>query len=277
MKRRPAVSGQFYYANLSKLRAQVEACIATGLPEGRRFSGEAGKEKVIGVLSPHAGLMYSGAVAGAVYSRIKFPHTFILIGPNHTGFGTKVALMSYGEWEIPLGTVKIDEELSGKILTEGAIIEEDAQAHLFEHSLEVQLPFILYFSQNVMIVPITMMSHSLEDCMAVGEAIAKAVEQTSHSVVIVASSDMSHYEPDDIARQKDKKAIERILDLDPEGLHRTVMEERISMCGFAPATAMLSASKALGAREAELIKYMTSGEVSGDFEHVVGYAGVIVR
>jgi AmmeMemoRadiSam system protein B len=271
MKRSPAVAGQFYYGSETRLKAQVEQYI----------NKDSEKEKVIGIISPHAGLMYSGHVAGAVYSSIEFPETFVLIGPNHTGMGANAAMMSSGEWQIPTATFSIDEALSQKILGKTALISEDMQAHLFEHSLEVQLPFIAsfsaHFSEKPKIVPITVMSASLQECEAIGKAIADAVKETDYDVVIVASSDMSHYEPDATARKLDSLAIERVLSLDPEGLYAIVKKEGISMCGFIPATIMLYAAKALGAKKARLVKYATSGDVSGDYEHVVGYAGVIVK
>jgi len=267
MKRKPAVAGQFYSASSSGLLKEVQ----------RYIEVPPVKEKVIGVVSPHAGLMYSGAVAGAVYSRIEFPHTFILIGPNHTGLGKPISIMAHGEWEIPTGSLKIDDALAKKILDRSKIIEEDNSAHSFEHSLEVQLPFILYFSSDVKIVPITMMTNSLNHCRSVGETIADAIKDTEYPITIIASSDMSHYEADSVARTKDKKAIDRILSLDPDGLYGTVVKEHISMCGFIPVTTMLFAAKKLGAKDAILVKYMTSGEVSGDYGYVVGYAGLIIK
>lgn len=235
------------------------------------------KEHAIGIVSPHAGLMYSGAVAGAVFSKIEFPHTFILIGPNHTGMGSPVSIMTSGTWQMPTGELKINEDIAEKIKKYSDIIEQDTLAHAMEHSLEVQLPFILYYSSDVRIVPIAMMSESLETCRIVGEALAHAVKAAGISVTIVASSDMSHYVPDSLARTKDRKAIDRVLALDPEGLYNTVRKEGITMCGFMPVTTMLFAARQLGAKKAELVKYMTSGEVSGDYDYVVGYAGMIVR
>lgn len=267
MKRTPAVAGQFYYGTASRLKSQV----------GQYIIEDAAKEKVIGLISPHAGLMYSGHVAGAVYSSIQFPNTFILIGPNHTGLGATISIMASGQWEIPTGIFSIDEDLSKKILQKVAYVSEDMQAHIFEHSLEVQLPFIAYFSETVKIVPITVMQASLEECTKIGEGIADAVKEVDYNVVIAASSDMSHYEPDAVARKLDSLAINEALNLNPEGLYNIVHKERISMCGFLPATIMLYAAKALGAKEARLVKYATSGDVSGDYEHVVGYAGLIVK
>ena len=267
LKRKPAVAGQFYPASSSALSKQVRNYVQS---DKRR-------EKVIGAVCPHAGLIYSGAVAGAVYSGIEFPHTFVLIGPNHTGTGKPFSVMTYGEWEIPTGSLKIDSMLANKILNSFKSFEDDCSAHLKEHSLEVQLPFIIHFSSKVQIVPVTIMIDNLGSCRLIGEALAGAIKDTDYAVTIIASSDMSHYETDSMARAKDKKAIDRILALDPEGLYETVMKESISMCGFAPATAMLFASKKLGAREASMVKYMTSGDVSGDYNHVVGYAGIIVK
>jgi hypothetical protein len=235
------------------------------------------KERVIGAVCPHAGLMYSGPVAGAVYSAIDFPETFILIGPNHTGLGARISLMESGEWEIPTGTFRIDEKLSYRIAMNVPIVTKDAKAHMFEHSLEVQLPFIAYFSQKAQIVPISILSASVDDCRALGEGIARAVQTAGYPVVLIASSDMSHYVPDTVAKEKDKKAIDRIVALDPEGLYETVLRERISMCGYLPVTTLIFAAKALGAHSARLVKYATSAEVSGDYDHVVGYAGIVLR
>ena len=267
MKRKPAVAGQFYESSRAGLTSQVESFIDSGLP----------KESAVGIVSPHAGLMYSGAVAGAVYSRIKLPRTFILLGPNHTGLGSPVSIMSSGSWEMPTGELEIDEPLASKLKGQAQLIEEDISAHAMEHSLEVQLPFILYCAAGVKIVPLLMMTDSLEICKTVGESIAEIIRSSTYPVTIIASSDMSHYVTDAVARSTDKRAIDRILDIDPEGLYQTVREEAISMCGVVPVTTMLCAARELGADKADLVKYMTSGEVSGDYNYVVGYAGLIIR
>lgn len=266
MRRSPAVAGQFYPRRASELSQQVEQYI----------DRNAKKEKVIAAVSPHAGLIYSGAVAGAIYSIIDFPQTFILIGPNHKGVGAQISLMESGEWEIPTGVLRIDEEISRRIATGVNIVTKDIKAHMFEHSLELQLPFIVYFSKESKIVPIVMISASIEECRILGEGIAKAVKEVDYPVVIVASSDMSHYVPDDVARQKDKKAIDKILALDPVGMYEIVKKEEISMCGCLPTVVMLFAAKQLGAKSARLVKYSTSAEVSGDYRHVVGYAGIVL-
>lgn len=285
MLRHPAVAGQFYQGSPELLRKQVREFILPG----------AVKSKALGIVSPHAGLIYSGSVAGAVYSRIELPDTFVLIGPNHTGLGAPVSLMAKGQWETPLGLVEIDEDLAASILSKSPRIQEDSLAHLREHSLEVQLPFIQYFKKNFRIVPIQMLDTRLETCKEVGRAVAEAIKErgeqsaegrgkidnnsqlrTSRAVLIIASSDMSHYEQAATAKEKDFKAIHQLLDLDPEGLYRVVREYGITMCGFGPAVAMLVACKLLGATSAELIKYANSGEVSGDYDQVVGYAGVVI-
>lgn len=267
MIRKPAVAGKFYSLSSNELSEDVNGYV----------EHDAVKTKAVGIVSPHAGLMYSGAVAGAVYSRTKFPKTFIILSPNHTGLGSAVSIMTSGEWQIPTGSVKIDEALAKSILNNSGFIEEDTLAHAMEHSIEVQLPFIRHFSSEVEIVPITIMSDSIEKYRLLGERIADIVNNTDYPVTIIASSDMSHYEKDRVARKKDMMAIEKIISLDPEGLYETVKKEKISMCGYAPVTTMLHAAAGLGAKEAGLVKYMTSGDVSGDYAQVVGYAGVIVK
>ncbi|MGC1456026.1 MAG: AmmeMemoRadiSam system protein B [Nitrospirota bacterium] len=284
MRRHPAVAGQFYKGSPEALRKQVREFIVA----------VAVKTKALGIVSPHAGLMYSGSVAGAVYSRVELPDTFVLIGPNHTGLGAPVSLMASGQWETPLGLVEIDGALAASILSKSTRIREDSLAHLHEHSLEVQLPFIQQFKQEFKIVPIQMLDTRLDTCKEVGKAIGEAVRErnqesgqdklltphsalhTSRDVLIVASSDMSHYERAAVAKEKDFKAIHELLNLDPEGLYRTVRENGITMCGYGPAVTMLIACNLLGATRAELIKYTNSGDVSGDYEQVVGYAGVVV-
>ena len=267
MKRQPAVAGRFYNASPEKLKKMVEGYVQEGLE----------KEEAKGVVSPHAGLMYSGAVAGALYSRVKLPETLVLIGPNHTGMGSPVSVFAEGEWGMPFGIVKIEEDLADAIISKSRSAREDYLAHQYEHSLEVQLPFIQYFKQEFRIVPIAMMTTNLEVCRELGESIAEAIKESGAPALIVASSDMTHYEPDKMAREKDEKAIDQILLLDPVSLHRTVEKEGISMCGYAAVTTMLFAASALEATTAELIKYMTSGEVSGDYLQVVGYAGIVVK
>lgn len=266
MLRKPAVAGYFYQGSPEKLAEQVNRYIENNVK----------KTKAIGILSPHAGLIYSGAVAGAVYSRLSLPETFILIGPNHTGMGTPVSVFSNGAWEMPNGVIGVDEELAKAVIDNSDYASEDYNAHLGEHSIEVQLPFIQHFIHNFKIVPITMMTTTLEACIDLANAISKAIKETKKYVLIIASSDMTHYESAASAKEKDNMAIDKVLSIDPTGLHSIVKEHDISMCGFAPAVTMLFASLNLGAKKATLVKYMNSGDVSGDHEQVVGYAGIIV-
>ncbi len=267
MKRLPAVAGQFYEGDPLRLKKQVEQYIIK----------DTERERVTAILSPHAGLMYSGHVAGALYSSIRIPKTFILLGPNHTGLGPDISIMSSGQWEIPTATFEIDEDLGQKVKSRVQHIVEDTQAHLYEHSLEVQLPFIAYSSDKCCILPICAKKASVEECKSVGRAIAAAVRESGYDIVIVASSDMSHFEQDSDARRLDNLALKELLDLNPEGLYSIVLRERITMCGFIPAVIMLYAALELGATEARLIKYATSAEVSGDYDRVVGYAGVVIK
>lgn len=267
MNRHPVVAGQFYAASPLGLKRQVQQLLE---PASVR-------EKAIGILAPHAGFMYSGAVAGAVYSAIAAPKTFLLLGPNHTGMGAPVSLYAEGSWEVPTATFPIDTGLAQRIRRASSLIQADAAAHVREHSLEVQLPFIAETAKNAAIVPIAIMHVSLEECRQLGETLAAAIKDTPYDVTMVASTDMSHYVTVQTARRLDHLALERIAALDPEGLYQTVHEHRISMCGVYPATVMLFAAKALGARQALQIRYATSGEVSGDFEQVVGYAGLLIK
>lgn len=267
MNRYPAVAGQFYPAEPEALTADIEKHVAD-VPE---------KVQAIGIISPHAGFMYSGDTAGAVYSRIEIPETVILIGPNHTGQGERVSVMTEGTWRMPLGDLSIDQELAESICAASPLIRADSRAHLHEHSIETQLPFLQYFRRDFKFVPICMMRVNFTECTAVSQAILSGVKKHERTVLIVASSDMTHYESHQSASAKDKKAIAEILQRDAKGLYTTVEKNGITMCGVIPATVMLLCANQMGAHDSELVKYMTSGEVSGDMDHVVGYAGMIVH
>lgn len=267
IKRQPAVAGRFYPGESAALVHDVETHI----------EHDAKKGPVLGVVAPHAGFKYSGDVAGAVYSRIEIPDTVILIGPNHTGRGEAVAVMTEGVWSMPMGDLVIDQELANVICEETGVAKQDSAAHQFEHSLETQLPFLQYFKKQFKIVPICLMRSELSTCQALSQGIVRAVQRLGRSVLLVASSDMTHYESHDNAGIKDRKAINCIENLDPVTLCETVRSESISMCGVNPVTVMLLCCESWGATEAELVKYMTSGEVTGDKEQVVGYAGMIIK
>ena len=267
MIRNPVVSGQFYPASPSQLKAMIEGMV----------NEKAVKEDIIGLVSPHAGYVYSGPVAGAVISRVKFKDTFIIMGPSHTGMGKPLSIMTQGAWRTPLGEVEIDAELGGKILATSSHLEEDHVAHQHEHSIEVQLPFLQYFKPDIKLVPIVLGYASGATYKKIGEEIAQAIKELNKEVVIIASSDMTHYESQESAQRKDDKAIEAILDLNEDELLKRVDELNISMCGYAPTVSLIAAARELGATEAELVRYQTSGDTTGDYTAVVGYAGIILK
>jgi len=265
--RHPAVAGRFYPRNPAELREEALRFMA---------GDHATAVKAIGCISPHAGYMYSGHVAGAVFGRIEIPRRCIVLCPNHTGIGRALAMVSEGSWETPIGEVPIDTELAMALKERCPLLQEDSAAHKSEHAAEVELPFLQLRQPELRFVPIALGTGHLDRLEELGLAIADVVAREKNPVLIVASSDMNHYESDDVTRVKDQRAIEKIVALDPPGLHEVVTHENISMCGFGPAVAMLTAARQLGARSAELVKYATSGDVSGDRSVVVGYAGIVV-
>ena len=267
MVRKPAVSGRFYPSNPVELRHAVEGFLT---PTESR-------SRAVGVIVPHAGYMYSGHVAGAVYSRVQLPLRNIVLCPNHTGSGVPLSIMRSGVWQTPLGEMQVDEELCAALMDVGSELEDDFQAHRFEHAIEVQLPFMQQTGgESLRFVPITVGTSDLESLLLLGRAIADVIQHAAPETLIIASSDMNHYESDAITRVKDRKAIDEILNMRPEGLYEVVRREGISMCGYGPAVSMLTAAKVLGASKAELVKYATSGDVSHDYDYVVGYAGIMV-
>ncbi len=266
-KLRPAaVAGRFYPGDADELRSAVDKLV----------NKSAQKRKAIACIVPHAGYMYSGTVAGQVYGSLEIPRKLLLIGPRHFPRGEALAILSEGAWSTPLGNAKIDESLAAELKRAFPALREDETAHSTEHSLEVQLPFLQRLAGDFEFVPIVLGTDRLETLESLGGAIAKVIAAHAEPVLIVTSSDMNHYESDDITRVKDRLAIDKILELDARGLHEVVRSKGISMCGYAPAVAMLTAARELGATRAELIAYATSAEVSGDRDWVVGYAGVIV-
>jgi MEMO1 family protein len=269
MLRPPAVSGRFYPSQPGELSRQVETFCSPA--QG------AERHRAIACLVPHAGYRYSGHVAGAVYARLELPRRFILVGPRHYPRGAAQAILSAGAWQTPLGPVEIDAALAEELKRSCAGLVEDEVAHRNEHALEVQLPFLQWLTGKFRFVPIALGTVDYAVLESLGRALAEVVARQEEPVLIVASSDMNHYESDEITRRKDARAIQRLLALDPHGLHETVRREDISMCGCGPAVSTLIAAGLLGARPpAELVRYATSGDISGDRDEVVGYAGIIV-
>jgi len=264
--RKPAVADSFYDGCPDKLTEMIknmidDACV---------------KESVIGLMCPHAGYIYSGDVAGAAISRVRLTDTVIILGTRHTRLGQPFSIMTSGIWETPLGDVNVDAELAAKLLENSSYLTEDVQAHLQEHSIEVQLPFLQYFKKDIKIVPIVLSQATASACNDIGAEIADVLHDLSSDVVILASSDMTHYEPQEQAKAKDDYAIEAMLRLDADALLERLVEYGITMCGSVPVAVLMAAAKSLGAQRAELVRYKTSGELSGDYSSVVGYASIII-
>ncbi len=264
MKREAAVAGQFYPADPDALRLAVGSYIQK--PDSL-LDAKA-------VVVPHAGYIYSGSVAGEVFSSVRLPDLMILLGPNHTGRGAALALAPAAEWDMPFGPARIDEALNRELLAACPDLKEDAAAHRFEHSLEVQIPFLQMLQPDFRFCAICIRTMEYEALDSLGHAMARVIQAGKKDVLLIASSDMSHYEPSDSAARQDQFAIDAMMAVDPLGLHSVVLEKRISMCGFAPAVAVLTACRDLGATKGKLIRYTNSGEASGDYDRVVAYAGL---
>ncbi|MGA2413171.1 MAG: AmmeMemoRadiSam system protein B [Candidatus Sulfotelmatobacter sp.] len=267
--RHPAVAGRFYPLDPEQLRGEVGTYLAQTPLQTPTCA--------VGCIVPHAGYMYSGHVAGAVFSALKIPELCLVLCPNHTGMGRPLAIMSDGAWKTPLGDVPIDSVFAAVLKERCPLLQEDSAAHRSEHAIEVELPFLQLLQPQLRFVPIALGTGQFEILAQLGEAIAEGIAAQHERILMVTSSDMNHYESEAVTRGKDRSAIEPILALDARALYDAVITQQVSMCGFGPAVAMLTAARKLGATSAELVKYATSGDVSGDREMVVGYAGAIVR
>lgn len=265
--RQPAVAGRFYSGHPHTLDKEVSDYLSPYT--------KASKHEAVAVISPHAGYFYSGAVAAETLSNVHIPETVIILGLNHHGRGAPVAL-SGDSWNMVLSQVDRNEKFCDLLLANSYTIVEDNAAHEYEHSVEVQIPFLLKLQPSLKIVPVVLSHLSYDDCETVAEDLVKTINQFGQNTLIVASSDMSHYVSRQLASQKDKLALDKIEQLDPRGLYETVHTNRISMCGVIPVTVALLASTQLGATHAEVIRYTDSGEMSGDTDQVVGYAGVTI-
>lgn len=264
--RQAAVAGTFYPGSKVALTAEVSRCLGSHL----------GDERARVVAAPHAGYQYSGAIAGELYARIRVPKRCIVLSPNHTGLGVPFSLWPRGVWRTPLGDVPVDESLASKLSEAYPRLQEDAAAHVREHALEVHLPFLQTRQADVQIVPLTLGHLRYQDCEELGHAIAGVIENTADEILLIASTDMSHYLSATDAKRQDEKALAQVLSVDGRGLYETVEKYDISMCGFIPTTVALCAAERLGARHATLLRYGNSGETSGDFSRVVGYASVTI-
>jgi AmmeMemoRadiSam system protein B len=266
MERLPVVADRFYPGDPTVLRQTVAELIPS----------VAEKVKARAVVAPHAGYVYSGAVAGETFARVEIPETVVILGPNHHGRGAPVA-MGTQAWAMPMGSVPLAVDLAAHVLRGAEIIEADDEAHRFEHSLEVQVPFLQYLQPSLSILPLVVSHIAFDQCRQVAGEIVRGIRALGREVLLVASTDMTHYESRQNASLKDHLALEHLLALDPRGLYDTVITNRISMCGIVPTTIVLLAAMELGASRAELVRYTDSGEASGDTRQVVGYAGVVIR
>ncbi|PMB74197.1 hypothetical protein C0199_00745 [Candidatus Bathyarchaeota archaeon] len=274
--RLPSQAGAFYAGKAESLKRQIEECFLHELGPGKIPTVIEGPRRIVGLVCPHAGYMYSGPVAAHAYYNLASdgkPDTVILFGPNHTGYGSALAVMNEGFWRTPLGDVEVDGEAANKIVKEARIVDVDDSAHRYEHSIEVQLPFLQYlFSLAFKIVPICFLMQDLHSAREIGQAVAKVL--AGKNALIIASSDMTHYEPQKIAEKKDMLALKAVEAMDEEHFYSIIEEHRITACGYGPIIALITAAKALGAKEAKLLCYKTSGDVTGDYSAVVGYAAV---
>ena len=266
MIREPIVSGQFYPDSEKKLKGLIESFLPK---ESSRMAAKA-------LILPHAGFIYSGKVAVTTVSKIMAKKRVIILGPKHTGYGEDFSLWAKGGWKIPFGCINIDEDLAKLILKNHDYIKEDYLAHQFEHSIEVELPILYYFFNDFKFVPIACSVADVDIYRKIAQGLSEAVRGIKEEVLFVASTDMSHYEPDATARKKDRSAIESIINLDEEDLVKRVRRDSISMCGIAPVAILLSCMKSLGAKKAQVALYQTSGDASGDYSSVVGYAGIVI-
>lgn len=267
MLRLPAVAGQFYPAEHRELTRLI-----------RKFSVEdpaTPKTRVRACLVPHAGYIYSGGVAGAVFARIILPRRILVLGVRHSPMGEDLAILSEGAWRTPLGDAPLDEELAQRVKAACPALREDSVAHSREHSLEVEIPFLQILDPGFSFVPVAVGSLGFEALHELGMGLARVFQESKEEILLVTSSDMNHYEPDEATRIKDAKAIDRMEAVDARGLFDVCRKEKISMCGLGPAVVMLTAMKELGVARGELVRYATSGDVNGDREAVVGYAGMI--
>ncbi len=275
--RRPTQAGAFYEGNAESLKKQIEDCFLHKFGPGKIPEVvEAGTRKIVGLVCPHAGYMFSGSVAAHAYYELALdgtPEVFVIFGPNHTGYGSALAVMNEGVWRTPLGDVEVDSGTANQIVRESRIVDVDDSAHRFEHSIEVQLPFLQYlYGSKFKIVPICFLMQDLSSAREVGQAVAKVL--ADKNAVIIASSDMTHYEPHERAAKKDRLALEAVEAMDEAKFYSIIETQRVSACGYGPIAALITAAKILGAKEAKLLCYKTSGDVIGDYSSVVGYAAV---
>jgi len=275
--RRPNVAGQFYEADAEALKAQIKSCFLhpIGPKKLPQVNLNSKHRNIVGLICPHAGYMYSGPVAASAFYELASdgkPDTVVLLGPNHTGYGSALSLMNEGSWKTPLGEVEIDSKIANDITQETTLIDVDELAHRYEHSLEVQLPFLQFLYGNTFkIVPICFLMQDYDSAVEVGNALEEVLDTTN--TVVIASSDMTHYEPAKSATAKDHAALKAVTEMDAKGFYETIEKQNITACGYAPITALITYANGVCAK-ASLLNYHNSGDITGDHSSVVGYAAV---
>jgi MEMO1 family protein len=278
--RRAVVAGSFYEGNAEALKAQIQSLFLHKFGPGKLPQvNPTGPRRVLGLVCPHAGYMYSGAVAAQAFFSLSNdgkPDTFVILGPNHTGYGNPLSAMREGAWQTPLGNVEIDTEVADAIAAETSILDFDEIAHRHEHSIEVQLPFLQYIYDSAFkFVPISFLMQDLESAMEMGRGLAEAL--ANRNAVVIASSDFTHYEPQAKVEKKDADALQAVEALDEKKFYQVLESENVSACGYAPIAALMTYAKALGAKKAEVLCHKTSGDITGDKSSVVGYAAVTIK
>jgi len=278
--RHPIVAGQFYEANAEALKLQIESCFLhpNGPKQLPKVNFHQSPQNIIGLICPHAGYIYSGPVAAWSFfelAKAGIPKTIIILCPNHTGYGSGISIMREGTWQTPLGNIQIDTELSDTLLTKTDLIDIDETAHQFEHSIEVQLPFLQYlYNDKFKIVPICFSMQDYQTAIDIGNTLIKA--STTHNFTTIASSDLTHYEPAQQAKKKDHSIISAITNLDVNNLYKTIQTHNITACGYGPIATLTTYAKGLNTK-AELLSYHNSGDTSKDYTNVVGYTSIIFK
>ena len=275
--RRPTQAGAFYEGEAEALKTQIENCFLQEFgPKKRPIVNKNGPREVVGLVCPHAGYMFSGAVAANAYHELAQdgkPDTAVILGPNHTGYGSALAVMNEGVWRTPLGDVEVDGEIANQIVQEARLVDVDDAAHRFEHSIEVQLPFLQYlYGSEFKFVPLCFHMQDLSSAVEVGKALVEVL--ASKNAVIIASSDMTHYEPQANAAAKDVAALKAVEAMDEKQFYSIIENQNVTACGYGPIATVITAAKGLGAKEAKLLCYKSSGDVTGDYSSVVGYAAL---
>lgn len=280
MKRKPAVAGYFYESDENLLRERIKWCYTHPVGPGRIPTKLGDKRSIKGLISPHAGYEFSGPVAAFSYLELAedgVPETVLILCPNHTGMGSGLSTMTEGSWLTPLGEVPIDTEFAEKLVSNYPLLDDEPSAHLREHSCEVQLPFLQELGQDFKLVPICMMMQDLETSQELGRAIAATVDELDRDMVIIASTDFTHQMPHEVAEAQDAKVLEAIETFDEEEMIKRIITNNVTMCGYGPVATTMAASKAMGARDARILKYATSGDTSGNYTSVVGYGSALFR